>query len=508
MKAATGWAIASAVMGVHAVLALSAISRLGVITDEPAHIASGFALLTRGEMKLNHEHPPLVKLLAALPILGLHAPIDPADPDYAAGREWAYARRFVFDGGHDPDRLVMRSRACVEIFAVLLGLQIYGFAAGVFGHRAAILPVVFYAFDPAFLGHGPVVQFDVALALFVFASSTSFHGALLVARPSRFAYAGIALGLGLASKFTAVYILPIWVVLILLERKRFDRRRIAGVAFAATLAATAIALCYGVVLLPELARGFGWQLSHASRGHVSYFWGAVSNRGTPFYFPVAMLLKTPVETLAAFGLAAIVIGRCGVDRRVIGALCAGATFFALLLPSSIDIGHRYMLPVYPFLYAALGSLGSLAASWSLPPGSSFRFRSVPAGLAAILVLRALAVFPGYIGFTNALAGSRPERVLADSNLDWGQDLPALATYLRARGNPEIGLAYEGMDSPERRGIRSHRLGCARETGLCIASINCVVGISPAWNRSCYAWLKEETPVARVGTSLLVYEVAR
>jgi len=71
------------------------------------------------------------------------------------------------------------------------------------------------------------------------------------------------------------------------------------------------------------------------------------------------------------------------------------------------------------------------------------------------VVPALRVAPhGYLAYFNAIAGGPAggHRLLLDSNLDWGQDLPRLAAWMRAHGVGRVQLAYHGSDDPDRYGI--------------------------------------------------------
>lgn len=508
MRRRTAHLAAAALLALHLLLALGASRRIGVTTDEPVGIVGGLGIVTRGEMVLNYEHPPLVKVLAALPLALRGVRLDASDPDYAASRQWAYARRFLF-AQPDPDGALLSCRAAVVLLSLLLGAAIYQASLRVHGAAGGLLSLAAYALDPSFLGHAPLVQFDVGLSLFVFLSATLFARALEAASPRAYVLPGLCLGAGLATKFTALFLLPVWAALALHRRARIRGRAaatVAGLLLAMVAAAAALSLGYGMVLVPDFVRGFTWQLEHAGRGHVSYFMGSVRQRGTPLYFPVAFLLKTPLETLALLALLAATALRGGLSAAARTCLVAGLAFFVLLLPSSIDIGHRYMLPVYPFLFVALGSLADPALGFRLAGSWAPSARRIAVVLVLFLAARSVAVFPDYIGFTNALAGKEPERYLADSNLDWGQDLPRLDAWLAERGRPEIALAYTGMDSPEHRGIDFRRGPCQREPGLHAASVNAVVGLLPAYDRDCSSWLAQERPIARIGTSILVYDV--
>jgi len=488
----------------HLLLAMFAGRRTGITTDEPVEIAGGLALLTRGEMRINVEHPPLVKALAALPLLATNLRIDPADPDYQTGRQWLYARKLLFHGGVDADRIVHLCRTVTILFSLLLATSIFLVARKLYGEHAALLSLLFYALDPNFLGHAAVVQFDVALSLFIFAATCSFQEFLLTRSRRQAILAGLCFGLGLGSKFTSLTIPIIWLFLMILHRKSVTWKILPDLLVVFAISSVALGLCYGFVLLPDFFRGLVWQEKHALRGHTGYLFGSLKQDGSPLYFPATFLFKTPVETLALFLCSLPFVSR---DRRSRGLVLGSVVFFCLILPSSINIGHRYMLPCYPFLFVVSGSAVRKFQGWQRAPGSR---QSGIVGLAlllgAFLALRTLLVFPDYLGFTNMLAGKQPERLIADSNIDWGQDLPKLADWMTRNGVDNVKLAYSGMDDPGYRRISFTKAPCREEPGLYAVSINCLLGILPASNRDCYTWPAKNPVKARIGTSMLVIEV--
>ena len=81
--------------------------------------------------------------------------------------------------------------------------------------------------------------------------------------------------------------------------------------------------------------------------------------------------------------------------------------------------------------------------------------AVAGALGLLLAVESFAIAPDYITFFNIAAGGQRGGIyrLGDSNLDWGQDLPALAEWQRA--NPEVPLyfAYFGRVDPGAYGIR-------------------------------------------------------
>jgi hypothetical protein len=171
--------------------------------------------------------------------------------------------------------------------------------------------------------------------------------------------------------------------------------------------------------------------------------------------------------------------------------------------SRIQIGERYLLPAYAFLI-----LLSACAAPALLAG-----RRGPVLVLLLGLLHAgptLAAAPGgTLSYFNALAGGRRggHRVLLDSNLDWGQDLPRLAAWMRREGVATVQLAYQGSDDPARFGIAREDLPgdhlypsrppSRPFEGTVVVSPNLLFGLSPRLAEP-YAALRERPPDARAG----------
>jgi len=235
-------------------------------------------------------------------------------------------------------------------------------------------------------------------------------------------------------------------------------------------------------LLPEAyLYGFMWAL-HTTQSRGAYLMGDYYSEGRISYFPIAFAIKTPIATmLLILGGAVTLFARKSLRRNPLllaGLLALVAVYAAGAIFSRINIGHRHLLPLYPLLFCVAGAS---AAWWQYRVG-----RLVLAGLLAWLVGANLYIYPHYLAYFNELIGGprNGHRYLADSNIDWGQDLKRLAHYLRQHPNEPVQLAYFGSADPAYYGIDCGALpsfwtfGTPREltAGLYVASITQLLGV--------------------------------
>ena len=201
------------------------------VADEITHLPAGYSYLKTGEIKLNPQHPPLIKMLAALPLLFLDLKFNAGDPNLAGpqtddpfdktqGRpeqsrtdEWQFGRNFLSDNG--VDRLMFWSRIPMILISVLLAWYIYKWGKELFGQKAGIIGLFIYAFTPNIIAHSMLVTTDMGLAAFSFISIYYFWRLLKAELKSRrdLFLSGVFLGLALGSKFSAVFLLPVFPIL-------------------------------------------------------------------------------------------------------------------------------------------------------------------------------------------------------------------------------------------------------------------------------------------------------
>ncbi len=251
----------------------------------------------------------------------------------------------------------------------------------------------------------------------------------------------------------------------------------------------------------QLWAGVKEAAQHNARGHDSFFCGQVSNKGHWLFFPVVLLVKTPLPflVLTAFGTV-FVLRRARQEWRYLIPLASAMAILTVAMISRLHLGVRYVLPLYPLLAMTAGTGAA----------SLFAKRSIKAwGLLTLLIFGQLgasvANFPDYLAYFNVLAGTEPERLLVDSDLDWGQDVNRVAAELRARGLGRVFAALHGSADLSRHGFPAHGdLDWYQPaTGWIVISLTqWAFGTNPAPYDG-YAWLKAFDPVATIGKTILV-----
>ncbi len=193
--------------------------------------------------------------------------------------------------------------------------------------------------------------------------------------------------------------------------------------------------------------------------------GQYSETGWWYYFPLAMLFKTPLAVLI-LGLALSARGIIGRFRNrassgpVAGwtACCLGipiALYGVVAMSSNLNIGIRHILPIIPFIYLLMSTA---LATWITSGARWPRIAAI--GLIVMMAIESLACWPNYLAFFNVACGSARGgiRLLGDSNLDWGQDLPLLAQWQQQHPDRLLYLSYNGTDDPKYYGVRYVQVG--------------------------------------------------
>src|ERR1051326_6254875 len=466
---------------------LSVVARKSMTVDEWVMIPAGYYHLTTGDYQPVNEHPPFAKVVAAVPLLLTKTQAPPIDP---AGHDYDYFNglflNFWRENAARFDDLSFRARVPAILVTVLLGALVFVFPRKHWGPRAALFAVALFSLEPTVLAHGRVVQTDIPSALAFLVFSFAFYEYLKASSARRAVLAGLALGFAAVTKFSMIALAPVLVVVFAVRftgarRRGLTRKQVAGHAAALAVAAVfAVNAAYlfhhrqpesldeamsrmivpmsnvgslrapmaagyyalQVVFPADFVSGIGWQIGHAQSGHPAGLLGMYSKRGWWYYFPVAFALKTPLPILllsiASIAWALLRLRRAR-EGRLLVLLLPLAFFTGLLLMSTIDIGVRYYLPAYPFFFIISGAMLD-----DVLRRSGRRAALAAAVVAAIfcwVAVEAVRAYPDHMSYMNQLASRAPHWwYLSDSNVEWGDDVRALALYLHERGERRVGAA--------------------------------------------------------------------
>ena len=430
--------------------------------DEPAHLAAGIEWVENGTYTYEDQHPPLARVAGALGA-------------YFAGARWSRQKGQISEGfhllgyQHRYTRVLFYSRLAMLPFFWIGSAAVFWWARRAAGDVAGVLATLLFTTTPTVLAHAGLVTTDTAMTgLTCMAAVYSLHWG---DKPGwrRSLLLGLLLAGAFLSKFSSLAFLPAgWILMYSWhlwnarpgwriasqEIIRALPQALLAWAVAAFLIWAMFNFDYGYarffkrpVPAYEFFNGIASAWRHNEAGHPAYLLGQVRTRGFWYYYPVALSVKTPLAMLVLV-MASVII----LFRRNGGAAAGMAAMFALGvlavgMTSHINIGVRHVLPVY----SGFAVCGGMAAAYLAKAGR--------AGLiSAILLLGWHAVsgalaHPDYLSYSNEIARGHLEKILADSDLDWFQDMRQLAIRLRQLGARHVYLKANDPDFMAASGLQ-------------------------------------------------------
>jgi 4-amino-4-deoxy-L-arabinose transferase-like glycosyltransferase len=507
--------------------------------DEAMHLAAGYSYLATGDFRLHRQAPPVVKtLLAASLFLGYRVPFEPRAELWQLADDYQIGQAFVFGSSLPADRMLASGRLSNLALGTSLVVMIGWWAQRLWGGSAGVTAIALAVLEPNLVCHASLISTDVGSTLFIVLTLYLIWESLAAGSFWPWIATGFAAGLALASKFSAVTLIPV-VGVILVGYALFSsvvlapwplrpsaqvglrRKLLHAVAVSPLLCLPAVS----VILVAYFFRGLlpwwsGLQvfLTQAAGGQPAFFLGEYSSDGWWSYFPVAFLIKTPIGSLLIIG-ASLVLYRSGTSYRRRDVLCLlvpVALTFMVAAQSRTNIGLRHVLPVYPLLFVLASRLVTvrLGRPWLMPTLVAAALMGTAAS--------ALRVAPHQLAYFNELVGGPEQghRYLSDSNLDWGQDLKGLKAFIDNERLPIIYLAYFGSAPPAYYGIRYQYVPGSwplawppppdsvpadlERTVLAISVFNLQEVLTH--NAQLFAWLRARRPLARIGYSIQIYDL--
>ena len=516
------WLLPALIALLHAWMAVTAANTKSPTFDEPQHLTAGYSYWTTNDFRLDPENGNLPARWAALPFLfGNLKFVSANDPTWQHADGAGIAHQFFYELGNDPNRMIADARLMMSVFGVALCLLIYRIAREFFGVIGGLIAEGAAAFDPNFLAHSALVTSDVPATFFFTATVWSWWRLLQNISPARLTIAAVSLSGLFLTKFSAAIVLPVLAAISILQIFSQAQIAISFGKFRMTLTRMPKKLCMigglglalgaSVILVIWLSFAFRYSAltdNGPARKVWNNCWSAIlsddiPNRraiefarahhllpeaylcgfayteksaesrpafldnqwsvvGFPSFFPRAFLYKTPLPMLCLITLAAgVAIWRrkkCRSSTFLNPFLIFALVYGAFALGAQLSIGHRHILPIYPALFIGCGAVALLLEQNRRPI-----FAAAIAGLLLWQTGESFAVRPNYLAYFNQIAGgpTRGYEHLVDSSLDWGQDLPALKSWIDNHsaivdGKP-LYLAYFGSADPRSAGIDAKQL---------------------------------------------------
>jgi len=474
--------------------------------DEPVYVAAGVLGEVHHDLIYNEEHPPLPKVIAALPVLA-DRPAIPAGWSTVRGhQETRYAARFTEAqiAAGKLRTVTFLSRLVPILEAVAVGLVLYRLGSLLFGPPAGALAGVLWLANPVTMGLGHLDGVDLPVALATALTSLALlrwyrrrdRGSVILAG----AAAGAAGAAGVAG--LVVIAVAAGVVVIASWRDKGWHALVSGGAVGLTAGAFIWAsyavldprvVLHPVFFLPQpYVDGLRYLRTHDSNGY-GYLLGMQWLGHRWWFWPGSLLVKTPLPTLVILiaGLLALPAFPRRARREVllvVAPLALALSAFTFFIPP--DTGIRYLLPAIALLLVAASGVVVIARGYT--------GRAVLAALGAASVVMAATSFPHSIAWTTP-PFTPGYQFASGTNLDWGQDSYLVGQWSEGR-HPYI--AFHGPGPLKPSGTRPLIGTDPREiTGWVAVSATLLTGRG----NSSPAWLRSYCPVGTIGGSILIYD---
>jgi len=489
-----------------ALLAGGAARRESITIDEVAHIGAGVSYLQKLDMRMNEEHPPLAKALAAVPLVvrGVHADYSHVSWTFSAGLfkqffgEWVFGH-WVIARWNDPIATVFWARLPMLCLTLVVGIVLFAYGSRLGDPWGGLLCLCVYATMPVMLAFGPLVLTDMAITLF--AVLTVWATASMWQSPSRGTVLrfGLALSGALLSKFSAGLLFFCFAAFILslrwrpapgqpadkAELRAWRRIRWWSLTKGVLLAALVVYAAYFVlswneptdslsflghntaalllrrVLMPPWIYLRGLALFAITGKPPAFILGHSYPHGVWFYFPLLFLLKSPLAFLLLLLLALMVsqvakfrgvplaVVPKGLESHWRAVWVSLVVFTGACILSRMQFSIRHFSVPLALLVLLLAPLPRMLESLrrsAWPTARALVWLTVVLALASVVT--AVRAYPYYLPFLNSLSGGRPGYALvSDSNLDWNHALPEVEDFVRQHGLKRVLLDEYGFSDP-------------------------------------------------------------
>jgi 4-amino-4-deoxy-L-arabinose transferase-like glycosyltransferase len=546
--------LALTLLVVFSVRVVDEIGEKSVTIDETVHLPAGYYYLKTGDFDLFRIHPPFIQMLSALPLLSKRVHLQD-NGSWRLINNWVFGYDFMLSNAQEYQTLFGLSRLVTLGLSLLLGLMIFGWAKELFGLPAGLFALFLYTFNPDILAHSGLATLDIGVSLFTFAALFFLWKFVRSGSIVNCILSGTALGMAIVGKYSALLAIPAILVIILCiitpRMKTNGGLSPKKYLFSLTVLFTTALLIINATYLfkgtftplgsfnfqsgflkpltgslvsslpapvpSDFLKGLDEQLSIQGGNFSSYLWGDVSDSSWWYYYLAAFSLKEPLAWILLL-LGSLTINllyrRIGYEL-ILFILFPPVLYLIVISSMSVNIGIRYLLPAFPFLFVFSSSIMDERL---LGKVASRRLIHLPVMICSLwYCLASSMIHPHYLAYFNEIAGGpgKGYTFLADSNIDWGQDLIGLKEYLSRNKIDKIYLGYFGRVDPRLYGINFDLLPDKPVRGYCAISASYLAGLpyflykdlklhfSPPYS---YRWLSDLKPIDKIGYSIYIYKI--
>ncbi|MDD4897654.1 MAG: glycosyltransferase family 39 protein, partial [Candidatus Pacebacteria bacterium] len=489
MKNKTTYIIATILLIFLFFISFSSILEDTLTFDETAHVTAGYSYLIKKDMRVNPEHPPLVKNIAAFPLLFLNLNFPSDSPNWTQEqppRWWVQfdlANDFIYNSKNNPDKIMLFSRTVMILFLLLLGFLIFHFARKKYGNKAGLISLFLFSFSPTFLAHGRLINTDIGAA---FGALLSFYFWLrFFEKPSKknVLLAGITFGIALSLKFSLVLLIPTFIIITLVyallqekplhqllkysllsflagvigmvfvvfplyqyhvynyppERQARDAEYILETFGNRTIVNGIIYSSEKPFLRPfaQYFLGLFTAMQRVDGGNTTFFLGEISSGSFKSYFPTVYFIKETLTfhilTIISLALLFLYILKYRLFQRPIYALREYFAEFSMFVFMAIywytSINSNLNIGVrhlLPVFPFAFILVGGAISKINF----SKSFKILLFALFSFQIYSVISIYPHFLAYFNeTVTPQKGHLYVVDSNLDWGQDLKRLKNLL-------------------------------------------------------------------------------
>ena len=563
-----------------------------ITSDEVPHIAAGYSYVKTGDYRLNPEHPPLVKDLSGLALLPLKLayPFDVWQSNNPVVNNQAkIGEKFIYKtANNNPDTILLLARLPIMLLSLVFAVLVFWWAKKLFGPKAGIFALILYAFDANIIAHSRFVTTDLGISMTLFLNLFVLYYFLKKPSWKMLLATAVTFFIALVTKFSVAILVPTYIIIIamlVLRKGKEDKTTLLGgifnkswkKRFYSAFSAFAIFCIAGAVMMwgfyffhtmnmpaqvqkdlidqslprggiiPDILKtmsdnpitkplaqyglGFSIVSGHVTGEHPAFAFGQISSEGWWWYYPATLAIKVAIP-IYVFILLMLIYWRKlrHLDWFTeIYLWIIPAVLMVMGMIGHIDIGIRYMLPIFPFIFISSSRLAVLIDFRDI-----FR-KKIDCGTSLVTlfisvlllwyIISSITTFPHYLSYFNETIGSYQNgyKYLTDSNVDWGQDAKRLAEWVKNselskehRCNYQIyadlfsnnipATYYIGKDNLINWRVQNGKpRGCfaISATSRFLQSSK----LKDLKDRTFdYSWLDDEQPIANIGGSIFIYDL--